>query len=185
MPLKTFVKVGKITNLSEARYCAGMGVDLLGFCTLKGNENYLAPSLFQEIRGWITGPSIVAEIYGLKNKTDLEGILSDYKPDYLEMGLQELDLLGDVPLPFILSKPEGGSLAALRQEPRFILLKDLADDAVPYPCLAEVRSLQDVQRALSFPYIVGIAMNGSPEISPGLKEYELLAEILEYLEDVD
>jgi phosphoribosylanthranilate isomerase len=31
MPLKTFVKVGCITNLSDARYCAGMGVDMLGF----------------------------------------------------------------------------------------------------------------------------------------------------------
>jgi len=185
MPLKTFVKVGKITNLSEARYCAGMGVDLLGFCTIKGNENYLSPPLFQEIRGWITGPSIVAEIYGLKNRNDLDSILSEYKPDYLEMGLQELEILGEVPLPFILSKPEGGSLAVLRQEPRFILLRDLADNAVPYSCLAEVRSLQDVQRALSFPNIVGIAMNGSPEISPGLKEYALLAEILEQLEDAD
>ena len=29
MPLKTFVKVGNITNLSDARYCAGMGVDML------------------------------------------------------------------------------------------------------------------------------------------------------------
>ena len=29
--LKTQVKVSSITNLSDARYCAGMGVDLLGF----------------------------------------------------------------------------------------------------------------------------------------------------------
>lgn len=185
MPLKTFVKVGKITNLSEARYCAGMGVDLLGFCTVKGRENYLAPPLFQEIRGWISGPQIVAEIYGLNDRGDLESIITDYKPDYLEMGIQELELLGEVPLPFILSNPGGRSLAVLRQEPRFMLLNDLANYALPYPCLAEVHSVQDVQRVLSSPSIVGIAMNGSPEISPGLKEYDGLAEILEHLEDND
>ena len=29
--LKTLVKVGEINNLSDARYSAGMGVELLGF----------------------------------------------------------------------------------------------------------------------------------------------------------
>ncbi len=35
MALKTIVKVGNITNLSDARYCAVMGVDMLGFCLNK------------------------------------------------------------------------------------------------------------------------------------------------------
>ena len=66
MPLKTFVKVGCITNLSDARYCAGMGVDMLGFRAVESQENYIKPSQFQEIRGWIAGPLVVAEVYGVE-----------------------------------------------------------------------------------------------------------------------
>ena len=29
--LKTLIKVSNINNLSDARYCAGMGVEMLGF----------------------------------------------------------------------------------------------------------------------------------------------------------
>lgn len=31
MALKTFVKISGVNNLSDARYCAGMGVNQLGF----------------------------------------------------------------------------------------------------------------------------------------------------------
>jgi phosphoribosylanthranilate isomerase len=182
MPLKTIVKVGSITNLSEARYCAGMGVNLLGFCTIRGKENYLSPPHFQEIRGWITGPQIVAEIYGIQSQAQLESILSDYKPDYLEMGSKELELLTDIPLPFILASHGGSVSTKLPKTPSFVLLKDLSMNILPYPMLIEVQSLIDAQRVLNSPNTTGIAMNGGPEISPGLKEYEVLAEILELLD---
>ena len=41
MSLQTFVKVGEITNLSDARYCAGMGVDLLGFNVVENTPGYV------------------------------------------------------------------------------------------------------------------------------------------------
>ena len=90
MALKTLVKIGGITNLSDARYCAGMGVDMLGFHVIQGQPNYISPESFQQIRGWITGPLIVAEIAGLQNPEDLQLILENYKPDMLQMELAEL-----------------------------------------------------------------------------------------------
>lgn len=182
MPLKTVVKVGGITSLSEARYCAGMGVDLLGFGAINGKANYLSPARFQEIRGWIAGPKIVAEIYGIENQGQLEAILTDYKPDYLELGESELNVLGDLPLPFLLSIPAGSSLPPLSRQPDYLLLKELTTDPYPYPCLVEVHSYEEVERASSASYVSGIAMTGSPEIRPGLKEYDALADILEQLE---
>src|SRR5688572_33445133 len=116
MPLKTFVKVGCITNLSDARYCAGMGVDMLGFRVVEGQEDYIKPSQFQEIRGWISGPSVVAEVYGLKSPDDLAPILESFKPDYLEMSLQELSLFSTLPLPFVLAAHEHDSFANLNVE---------------------------------------------------------------------
>ncbi len=62
MSLKTVVKVGNITNLSDARYCAGMGVDMIGFCLDKDTPHFVDSKTAQEIAGWIAGVSIVGEI---------------------------------------------------------------------------------------------------------------------------
>lgn len=183
MPLKTLVKVGSITNLSDARYCAGMGVDLLGFRVVEGQVNYIPPKQFQEIRGWVTGPQVVAEVFGIKNQDELNAILDDYKPDYLEMGLAEFNLFSALPLPLILSLHEHDTIQRLHVKPAYLLLFNaLKNDEYTYPLLLEVQSNEDVQRALNDPHIKGIAMNGSSEIRPGLKDYNALAEILEQLE---
>jgi len=55
--LKTKVKVSKVTNLSEARYCAGMGVDFLSFPV-----SSVDPKTYQEITGWVAGPLFGVEI---------------------------------------------------------------------------------------------------------------------------
>lgn len=181
MPLKTLVKVGGITNLSDARYCAGMGVDFLGFRVIYGEENHLPSKNFQEIRGWVTGPKTVAELYGLKDPGELDTILEEYKPDYLEMGLTELNLFDSCPLPVILSLT-GSEVEGFVVEPAFLLLKEISEKQYSFPLLLEVRSMGDMQSALANPLIKGIALSGSSEIRPGLKNYESLAEILEQLE---
>ncbi|MFT7424854.1 MAG: phosphoribosylanthranilate isomerase, partial [Algoriphagus sp.] len=38
MALRTFVKINGITNLTDARYCSGMYVDLLGFTFEEGAD---------------------------------------------------------------------------------------------------------------------------------------------------
>src|SRR5262245_49771827 len=121
MPLKAFVKVGSITNLSDARYCAGMSVDMLGFRALEGQENYIKPSFFQEIRGWITGPLVVAEVYGLTQPDQLTRILENYKPDYLEMGVKELSLFETLPLPLILAVGEDDANKTFSVEPAYLV----------------------------------------------------------------
>jgi len=60
--LKTKVKVSKITNLSEARYCAGMGVDYLSFPT-----SSVDLKSYQEITGWVAGPKFGIEMDGDEN----------------------------------------------------------------------------------------------------------------------
>ncbi len=59
MELKTKVKVGNITSLSEARYCAGMGVDFLGFPF--GHDYETDFKRFTEITSWVSGPKFVIE----------------------------------------------------------------------------------------------------------------------------
>lgn len=180
MPLKTFVKVGGITNLSDARYCAGMGVDMLGFHAIEGQENYIKPSKFQEIRGWITGPLIVAEIYGLKNPEDLTQILEDFKPDYLEMGMQELSLFSTLPLPLLLALDKTTDVTGLNIPPAYVISQRPIQTSLPQ--LIEVQAMADLEGVLNDRKITGIVLRGGSEVRPGLKDYEVLNEILELLE---
>jgi len=180
MPLKTFVKVGCVTNLSDARYCAGMGVDLLGFRVVEGQEHYIKPSQFQEIRGWITGPLVVAEVYGLKNPDELKAIVENFKPDYLEMSMQELSQFSTLPLPFLLAAAENDSLASLPVQPAYLIGKK--PFKTPFPLLIEVQLTKDVVPLLDNTSVKGIALKGGVELKPGLKDYEVMNEILELLD---
>ncbi len=182
MPLKTVVKVGSITNLSDARYCAGMGVDMLGFRVREGQESYIPPKKFQEIRGWVAGPLVVAEVYGIKHQDELSEILEHYKPDYVEMGLSEFSLFTSLPLPVILFIEEHEVLPEMHLEPAYLLSAVEPKAVYAYPLLLALQSEHDLDIALNSPQITGIALKGSHELRPGLKDYTVLAEILERLE---
>lgn len=182
MALKTLVKIGGVTNLSDARYCAGMGVDMLGFNVIPGHPNYISPELFQQIRGWVTGPLIVAEIAGLQDQEELKLILENYRPDMLQMELSELTKIPSPPLPYILSLKKNEDIAHLAIQPEYILGETPTITSAPIPFLMEVSSTNDVTTALSDSSVGGISMNGGPELKPGLKDYSTMADILELLE---
>lgn len=178
-----FVKVGNITHLSDARYCAGMGVDLLGFSVIEGQENYISPKQFQEIRGWISGPGVVAQLYGIASADTIAGILENYRPDYLELGVAELEKIkSNLPLPFILNYA-GLERIRTAQPPAYIqVTAGSTVDPGSVPVLVSVASKGEVS-TLS-PGIHGISLNSGKEIRPGLKAHDELNDILEFL-DVD
>lgn len=178
-----FVKVGNITHLSDARYCAGMGVDLLGFSVIEGQENYISPKQFQEIRGWISGPGVVAQLYGIASADRIADIVENYRPDYLELGVAELEKIKvNLPLPYILN---GTGLERIRtaQPPAYIQVTlGNTVDTGSVPVLVSVVSKGEVDTLPNG--IHGISLNGGKEIRPGLKAHDELNEILELL-DVD
>ena len=182
MALKTLVKIGGITNLSDARYCAGMGVDMLGFHVIQGHPNYISPDSFQQIRGWITGPLIVAEIAGLQNPEDLQLILENYKPDMLQMELAELTTIPSPPLPYILDLKRNQDIRHLAIQPEYLLGRGPVAVSSAIPFLLEVESVDEAKAALLDASVRGIALNGGPELKPGLKDYSTMADILELLE---
>ena len=193
MPLKTLVKVGNISNLSDARYCAGMGVDLLGFRVIEGQPNHLPARLFQEIRGWISGPKVVAEIYGINNDELLSDIITNYIPDYFELSYDEYKRIGKkLTLPAIvhITKTEATSadLDTESENIAYLVIDEEAFGVVkectfPYPILLRVKSNKTLDEKLKEPSVTGFALSGSEEERPGFKDYSDLAEILESLED--
>jgi phosphoribosylanthranilate isomerase len=193
MALKTLVKVGRISNLSDARYCAGMSVDMLGFRVIAGQDHYVSPELFKEIRGWFSGPAIVAEAYGIEKGDDLPLIIQNYLPDFIELTLSDLVKIHSPYSTYILSSTfeeltaQEKAIAPYRTQISKVIVpastdkKAIDELARSYKVLLQVDSTTSFE-AINYPSLKGIALQGSAEERPGLKNYDQLSEILEKLE---
>ena len=156
---------------------------MLGFSVVEGRENFIHPASFQEIRGWVTGPLVVAEIYGLASRSMLTDILENYKPDYLELSLTELNLLKEIPIPYILYLKKGDTPSG---DPEFVLTEmESGFSATAGKRLVLAKTGGDVDQLLKQSDTPGIALKGGIEIKPGLKDYQELSEIFEMLETDD
>ncbi len=197
MSLKIKVKVGNITNLSDARYCAGMGVDMLGFRIGESNES-ISPLKFKEISDWISGPQFIAELSELpKGKVqDINGI------SLIELPVSEISALNSrqprqemiVSLGILDWHVYKDDLLKHSGYIKFLLVNHLS--GLPHTqaknIISEISSIFPVllgveikvellDEYLSWP-IDGVALNGSEETSPGIKDYDHLSSILERLE---
>ncbi len=195
MSLKTFVKVGNISNLSDARYCAGMGVNLLGFPFDKTGG--IETETFNEIKGWLSGVKYVAE-FDTSDPNDILEVISQSQADYIQINnIKWLDSIQDI-APVILevdindttSLPTNLHLAyvvitgnlpgRLTSEHK----KQLNLLSESYKVLLGTGfSPENVEPLLAELSVHGISMNGSEEIRPGYKDYDELADILELLEE--
>lgn len=191
MALKVTVKVSSITNLSDARYCAGMGVQMLGFVTVPGRAAYIEPNAFQEMRGWFAGPQVVAEIYGIGLGSELEKILEDYRPDLLEGGIEEMSLMQSAGLPYLLLLTSDNFVAlekifSSNYPPSYLVMEqpvnqDMLTKALMY-CSVLVKWYEGADACLNIP-VSGFVLSGGAEERPGYKDYEHLSGILEKLDD--
>jgi phosphoribosylanthranilate isomerase len=181
--LKTKVIVGSITNLSEARYCAGMGVDFLSFPV-----SAVDPKTYQEITGWVAGPK-----FGVESAAYTEQI-NQYSADFIETTIDGVEQMPEGSK-LIVSLPCDrwpASKAKLIASKNRVLLVELvmsslsaSEESVVREASREfevfVKFSGEIDLILSLP-ISGISLDGSAEMSAGLKEYPL-AEVLEKLEE--
>jgi phosphoribosylanthranilate isomerase len=191
MSLKTKVKVGNITNLSDARYCAGMGVDWLGF-----PSNGVDPILLKEITGWVSGPRYYLEATELNQP----GQLKEFSLTVAEIGVHQLSWMKQVAdMKWMVRLNPSGWTRHHRQlqeqASAIIALTIEAGDNRHDPVLAEMRKHFHVFLDISSSPLIagelltlpadGVHLSGSRELKPGLKSYEQLATVLEALEMED
>jgi phosphoribosylanthranilate isomerase len=199
MSLKTLVKVSNITNLSDARYCAGMGVDMIGFVMDKFSADYTSPEKMKEIKSWVAGVQIVGETQSA-DYDEVKAFVEAYEIDILqisEAGL--LPQIADLGKPIILKLEFESAyledyLERYSQFVEFFLVDggDFSDFArytlkeysFNYPIVLDFGiTAENVNELLEEMQIKGIALKGSSEIRPGYKDYDELSEILEVLEE--
>lgn len=198
--LKTTIKVSNLNNLSDARYCAGMGVEMLGF-----SMDELDFDKFKEMRGWLAGVQIVGET----NSNDIStiiGLVEKYQPDYLEVSdWQNIIEIQRIGKPIILKVDFAtANLPALFQATKgnieYFLLENsdelgIVDDGILsqldawsflYPIILGFGIKEsNANDLLEQTQLTGFALKGGNEIRPGITDNEKLMNILEILETDD
>jgi phosphoribosylanthranilate isomerase len=206
MALKTSVLVNGINNLSDARYCAGMGAEMMGFNLDDAHPNHISEEAFKEITGWVSGIQLAGEFdeaaaaeinrkafelnldFVQLNKTFLlDEIRKIEKPviqkvyinkDTIETELAEMLELYQADVRYFLIYSTDFTTI---DDTNIRLLRDLAKK---YPIIigfgVEKDNLDAIVEEIK---PAGIGLQGSDEIKPGLKTFDELEEIFEVLEE--
>ncbi len=203
MALKTFVKIGGITNLSDARYCSGMYVNLLGFSVEQASDKFVSPAQFSEITGWLSGLEFVGEFQDANAEQVLETLKNypaiswvehqvlDTLIDLKDSGLSlifkaDLEAVRDLEYQVGTTLSEAGVIFHLTSDHEILTAEDLeVINLLSERCeiiLGAGLSSENVLDLLSEHTLKGIALTGGTEIKPGLKDFDELADILEKLE---
>jgi phosphoribosylanthranilate isomerase len=202
MALKTKVKINRITNLTDARYCSGMYVDILGFCLEEGFAQYVSPTQFQEITGWISGIDYAGEFSDL-DAYSIERLLANY-PSLTWIESEDLDTLVQLKslgkkLIYRVKLEELDSLfpkVELLQEYKITLHVTSTDKSITIDNESIIKKLssqinlflgagitpENANSLCELPGLYGFALDGGDEIKPGLRDFDQLAAILESLE---
>lgn len=206
MALKTFVKISSVNNLSDARYCAGMYVDLIGFDLESHSDSYIKPESFIEITNWISGPALVGEFDSYSPEAMLKTAANYPSLDYLQVSNEQyIPEIINSGYKLILKKTVDSSqnLRALETLAKylgnqgiFLLLDSNHSQTLSEDMATVLRNLasnckillgygfnaENVVDILDKTMVEGISMKGGQEIKPGLRDFDELADILEVLE---
>jgi phosphoribosylanthranilate isomerase len=203
MSLKTFVKISNVSNLSDARYCAGMGVEMLGFMMDENSLEYVEPQKFEEIKSWIAGVKIVGETQSADYQ-QVKQFIQTYEVDYLQISesslLPEIKGLGK-PIILQLDFDSAYLKENLEKYAPFVEMFLIEGDELSDLACYELKEIaQNYSILLSFGItennvnelldsilsggvpLKGIALKGSQELRPGYKEFDELMNILEKIE---
>ncbi|MDB5257147.1 MAG: hypothetical protein JWM14_1842 [Chitinophagaceae bacterium] len=191
MALKTNVYISDVTNLTEARYYAGMGVSIIGFNATPGAASFANPQQFDAITSWLSGIQTAWQWHSAPSE-ELAALISSSSSDFIE--------ICNVPLPHqwqFLTKPvlirtssveELQTIASLPPntvsgivwEGESSLLTPLSSDLLQFiqtqPPFDQLDSLLNQHQ--------GISLKGIPESRPGWNDFDQLADLLESLETI-
>jgi phosphoribosylanthranilate isomerase len=203
MALKCLVKVSEVNNLSDARYCAGMGVEMIGFCLDENHPKFIEMARLREIAVWVSGVKVVGEVAG-DDVENINYLAEQLNLDYIQLSHSiSLEHITRIKKPVILKldfDPENIDniaieLQTMQKHVDFFILESRNFDTVKsfekllhswcsgYKIILGfgVRR-EDLDEILNVIKPYGLALKGGHEIKPGLKNFEELSEILEALE---
>jgi len=176
------IKAAAISNLTDARFFAAYGVDYIGFCFDPLSPDYISPQNALAIKGWISGPKIVAE-FANQDIDNIKNIVTFFEPDVIEITDAEAALpeIKNFNLPVIIKT----SFNQLQHIENFNWLFVLVDAAVAqkipakeFPLMIDV---SDYKQGLEDIQVKAVQIRGSAETEVGVKDYDALADLIESL----
>ncbi|GAA4819716.1 N-(5'-phosphoribosyl)anthranilate isomerase [Algivirga pacifica] len=200
MALKTRVIVSEVNNLHDGRYCAGMGVDMIGFPLDAGHPHHISAEVFKEIAGWLAGVQFVGQLnessiidlaayeaidYLQTNNVTLLPALKKYeKPlilsvDVATLSVEEVKTLlaeHSATVAFFLLTAESEEITAEQKQQ----LADLAKDYKVF--IGFGLNADNVNEVLDAVHPEGIGLQGGVEIKTGLNDFDALADVLEAID---
>lgn len=179
------VLVTHITNLTEARYCAGMEVDFLGF------PGTLEPALLRDIRSWVVGPS-----FWIEAAVAAELAAHPHEDGYIlsHALAAELSEKGHLPARWMVrvTAAEVPDLLARTWQPTYVLLDTPAasDSEVPRALCQRFAVLILAEDGGVVANVhewgaQGIYLLGDDEERPGLRDFDFLSRMFEVLEKAE
>ena len=206
MALKFYTKISGINNLSDARYCAGMGVDILGFNLEKDNANYIDALKYTAITEWLSGVTYCAEFENSTTDQILMALKQYPKVSYVQISDIQLvssltrlepEIIVKLPISVLAGSHDGlrKILESTHYQVKYYLIEDdlnildddLLDRAIElsnqYPILLGFGLNQhNIHSVMEKSKLKGIALRGGNEIKPGYKDFDDLADILDAIE---
>lgn len=195
MSLQIPIKAGAITNLTDARYFAAIGVEWIGFCFDPESKHFIHPDKAKEIIDWISGPKIVGEFgrQSIEHINHLSELLSldAVQLNYL-FSLSELESVKRPVIPCILLDNNYTLSIILekiqqwgKSEMYILSCKEYKEDILKeicgkYPIILEV-DVENIQMITERIKPFAIQVSGGSEEKTGVGNFEKLDEMIDFI----
>lgn len=200
MALKTFVKISNVSSLSDARYCAGMMVDIIGFNIDPSSETHISVEDYNEITEWVAGVDFAGE-FETSDIDQIKDAIKKYPLSYIQINemslVEQVNLLG-YPIIFKLSVNNEAELDQLKSNLSYLdelvkiviiksenedLFEELESRIGYYNCnfkLLKGFGFTEMDHLHKFP---GLELEATKEDKPGNKDYGQVMDVLEAIEE--
>jgi|GEM_PF-1156429 len=190
MPTKLKIKAGNINHLTDARYFAAYGINWMGFNFKVNDPNKIDIETAKTIMDWIEGPQIIAEFDAL----DLDYIFqicSQLQINNIQLPIEYfINELNDYE---VLWKGTVQQFSEMETIPDQLLVTDVTNINLLQPILQKnkntiirlTENLAQSKSILQNTLLKAIEICGSSEDAIGLKAYDSINDLFDFLEETE
>ncbi|NVO86705.1 beta/alpha barrel domain-containing protein [Hymenobacter terrestris] len=196
MSLLLPVLVRGINNLSDARYCAGMGADGLIFTLDPSLPGAVDVATLKELAGWVAGVEIIGEFGGEIPVSEINRLVEECSLTRIVLNLPAAGPWPDGPVtvPALVELPQpvaADTLSQLRTAltAGFELITGMPEATLPSSSQQQSSWLSgnpapaQVAELIARLQPAGLILQGGDEIKPGIRDFDELEAIFEALEE--
>lgn len=180
--LKIPVIVGKVNNLSDARYCAAMGVEMIGYCCNQSDKRYVSVDLINAMVGWTAGIKTLLE-FGNQPENEIISIINNIKPQAIMLPMSNItDTLKSLGIILIGIADTTEINSNVDYIAYSININNKIKSNIPSFISGDFNK-ENIETILLKYNPFGIYLEGGDELKPGIKTFDELQEIFEILEE--